>query len=1036
MRMIKKEIEKFDILKKSINYSYLIKIIFAQNNLIRKKAINQSINQFNKAKKTKQKEMSELKRHPAEIADGLSMMSPFHKEIKLDSNQVPGGQYFYQINNNPDMLIRQNFISQTPQGYIMNQQQQQQQQQLFQQSQNQQSQTQAHTIGGNPNQFQQQVLPNSFFQNQFQSQQQQQNQQTQQQFQAPSLMNLSFKPISQQQQTQQQQNNIQIQQQNQPSLQQQYSQQSSDSSENIRKSGEKALQYFQTFLQLTQNISDADLNLDFVKDLYTIKMDNLPTSKEMHDSYQKIVSKQGYSKQQKKNWNDQETNLLVWIILKSCVFKRIDFRAISDDVWEDIASMMVGRTSEQCKLKWLSMSKLNLQQQPWSEEEDNILRMIIKEYEQKNKQNKWSEIAVKLNQLSHKNVFRQGKQCRERWNNHLDPAINRGPWNYEEELKMLKLVLEKGKRWSEISKNMKSSRTENAVKNRYNSLIKKEKLSSSSNNLSSMNDLKSNNQDIGEGEKQQILLLIEKLESRIKNGFSLINASSNTLKHNHDQIEEEQDEDTQNQDKQYNEDDEDDDEDDEDHQQSQSMQSQALNSYQIKTEEGNHFNQAQLQQQSLFSNNSKSQNSPESMQQTTVKQKNLPKKNVLQSKQALFQMVESEAKTKSEQTLNQSDVESATKLSSSALSNQNSGGIFKPINQEININGEMNLFGFNIQNNNNNNNNNLKSQINEETISENNSPNMNGKILIQQQQAFPGFMGINSKPGSKRVSLNNPGAIFMEQVKLPSTPLLSGFNHYDLKSQVQQNEVFIKSVTKKNLKKEEFEEEISKSQLVYVDKNTKEIFVINPAFIQHKIQEDFTKNIQLLNSFLQNQESISTPQQHGVNISYAANPNTVQGSAASISMFLNTPPLQAQSVNQLANCSQLGQIVPGEQTPTIFQYYNNLHPTISNSNLGNNSPSVFFMQYSNNNTPNQLGLAQITPQNNMHQQRMINQMPLHQIMHSHNIQNSPNSSEFVKNNNNTNVLQTAAMLNKQLIHQDVQQFSGNTNNLINTNQIQ
>ncbi|KAL4506069.1 hypothetical protein ABPG72_013830 [Tetrahymena utriculariae] len=974
--------------------------------------------------------MSELKRHPAEIADGLNMMSPFHKEIKLDSNQVPGGQYFYQINNNPDMLIRQNFVSQAPQGYILNQQQQQQQQ-LFQQSQNQQSQVQAHTIGGNPNQFQQQVLPNSFFQNQFQSQQQQQKQQAPQQFQAPSLMTLSFKPISQQQQVQQQQNTLQIQQQSLPSLQQQYSQQSSDSSENIRKSGEKALQYFQTFLQLTQNISDADLNLDFVKDLYTIKMDTLPSSKEMHDSYQKIVSKQGYSKQQKKNWNDQETNLLVWIILKSCVFKRIDFRAISDDVWEDISSMMVGRSSEQCKLKWLSMSKLNLQQQPWSEEEDNILRMIIKEYEQKNKQNKWSEIAVKLNQLSHKNVFRQGKQCRERWNNHLDPAINRGPWNYEEELKMLKLVLEKGKRWSEISKNMKSSRTENAVKNRYNSLIKKEKLPSSSNNLSSMNDLKSNCQDIGEGEKQQIILLIEKLESRIKNGFSLINTSSNILKHNHDQIEEEQGDDTQNQDKQQNEDDEDDDEDDEDHQQSQSMQSQALNSYQIKTEEGNNFNQTHLlQQQSLFSNNSKCQNSPESMQQATIKQKNLPKKNVLQSKLALFQMVESEAKIKSEQTLNQSDVESATKLSSSVLSNQNAGGIFQTINQEINITGEMNLFGINIQNNNN-----LKGQINEEAISENNSPNMNGAILIQQQQAFPGFMGINSQPGSKRVSLNNPGAIFMEQVKLPSTPLLSGFNHYDLKSQKQQNEVFIKQFTKKNLKKEEFEEEISKNQLVYVDKNTKEIFVINQAFIQHKIQEDFSRNIQLLNSFLQNQEQISTPQQHAVNITYAPN-NAVQGSAASISMFLNTPPLQAQNVNQLANCNQLGQVVSGEQTPTIFQYYNNLHPSISNSNLGNNSPSLFFMQYSNNNTPSQLSLAQITPSNNMHQQRMINQMPLHQIMHSHNIQNSPNSSEFVKNNNNTNVLQNAAMLNKQLIHQDVQQFSGNANNLKNTNQVQ
>lgn len=51
----------------------------------------------------------------------------------------------------------------------------------------------------------------------------------------------------------------------------------------------------------------------------------------------------------------------------------------------------------------------------------------------------------------------------------------RGPWSQEEEVKMLRLVLEKGKRWSEISKSMASSRTENSVKNRFNSLLKKEK---------------------------------------------------------------------------------------------------------------------------------------------------------------------------------------------------------------------------------------------------------------------------------------------------------------------------------------------------------------------------------------------------------------------------------------------------------------------------------------------------------------------------------------------------------------------------------
>jgi hypothetical protein len=36
--------------------------------------------------------------------------------------------------------------------------------------------------------------------------------------------------------------------------------------------------------------------------------------------------------------------------------------------------------------------------------------------------------------------------------------------------------MDKGKKWSEISKNMSTSRTENTVKNRFNSLMKKERL--------------------------------------------------------------------------------------------------------------------------------------------------------------------------------------------------------------------------------------------------------------------------------------------------------------------------------------------------------------------------------------------------------------------------------------------------------------------------------------------------------------------------------------------------------------------------------
>ena len=53
--------------------------------------------------------------------------------------------------------------------------------------------------------------------------------------------------------------------------------------------------------------------------------------------------------------------------------------------------------------------------------------------------------------------------------------IFRGPWTDEEDIILLKLIQFKGKKWSEISKALNNCRTENTVKNRYNSLLKKEK---------------------------------------------------------------------------------------------------------------------------------------------------------------------------------------------------------------------------------------------------------------------------------------------------------------------------------------------------------------------------------------------------------------------------------------------------------------------------------------------------------------------------------------------------------------------------------
>ena len=98
---------------------------------------------------------------------------------------------------------------------------------------------------------------------------------------------------------------------------------------------------------------------------------------------------------------------------------------------------------------------------PWTKEEDDILRQMVEENGAKN----WSAIAAAL-------PGRIGKQCRERWHNHLDPNIRKEKWSQEEDRLILLMHAQHGNRWCEIAKAI-PGRTDNAIKNRFNSKLKK-----------------------------------------------------------------------------------------------------------------------------------------------------------------------------------------------------------------------------------------------------------------------------------------------------------------------------------------------------------------------------------------------------------------------------------------------------------------------------------------------------------------------------------------------------------------------------------
>jgi myb proto-oncogene protein len=97
--------------------------------------------------------------------------------------------------------------------------------------------------------------------------------------------------------------------------------------------------------------------------------------------------------------------------------------------------------------------------------EDEELVKLIRE----NGTKQWSQIANQLN--SNLGVNRNGKQCRERWVNFLNPEIKKDPFSLEEDIMILQKRLSIGNKWSEIIKEM-PGRTENNVKNRFNMMFK------------------------------------------------------------------------------------------------------------------------------------------------------------------------------------------------------------------------------------------------------------------------------------------------------------------------------------------------------------------------------------------------------------------------------------------------------------------------------------------------------------------------------------------------------------------------------------
>ena len=104
----------------------------------------------------------------------------------------------------------------------------------------------------------------------------------------------------------------------------------------------------------------------------------------------------------------------------------------------------------------------------WTAAEDAAISQLVGDGENV----KWNNVAEQL-ACNFGLEGRSGKQCRERWHNHLDPQINKGAWSTEEQHILFSYHKDYGNTWAQIGNSL-VGRSENSIKNQFYSALRRQ----------------------------------------------------------------------------------------------------------------------------------------------------------------------------------------------------------------------------------------------------------------------------------------------------------------------------------------------------------------------------------------------------------------------------------------------------------------------------------------------------------------------------------------------------------------------------------